>query len=63
MFGDDVQAAFEGWARQVKDMRDRSDHRRALATELSHSAAQEMVIHGGTATITELSSVTQAPAS
>uniref|UniRef100_A0A6N2M557 MLO-like protein n=1 Tax=Salix viminalis TaxID=40686 RepID=A0A6N2M557_SALVM len=68
IFGEDVQEALRGWASGAKEFTgDPSSHHGAhvdkLATELSHNAAQEMVIHGGTATITELSSVTQAPAS
>ncbi|KAJ6712791.1 MLO-LIKE PROTEIN 1 [Salix purpurea] len=68
IFGEDVQEALRGWAGGAKEgTRDPSSHHGAHvdkpATELSHNAAQEMVIHGGTATITELSSVTQAPAS
>ncbi|KAJ6307846.1 hypothetical protein OIU76_017604 [Salix suchowensis] len=68
IFGEDVQEALRGWASGAKEgTGDPSSHHGAhvdkLPTELSHNAAQEMVIHGGTATITELSSVTQAPAS
>jgi len=63
MFGEDVEAAIGIWAGGAKDKRDPSENRGArmhkLATESSHSAAQEMVIDGGT----ELSSVTQAPVS
>lgn len=66
-FGENVQDALRGWARAMEGTSDPSSHHGAhvdqLATELSHNAAQEMVIHGGTATITELSSVTQPPAS
>ncbi|KAB5573361.1 hypothetical protein DKX38_000555 [Salix brachista] len=65
---EEVQEALKRWAIGEKEgTRDPNNHHEAhvdkLATELSHNAAQEMVIHGGTATITELSSVTQAPAS
>ncbi|CAK7335900.1 unnamed protein product [Dovyalis caffra] len=69
MFGEDVYSALEGWAgRSARTWRDPSDHHGAqtdkLATESSHSAGQEMVvIDGSTGTITELSPVTQAPAS
>ncbi|KAJ6426312.1 hypothetical protein OIU84_022011 [Salix udensis] len=68
IFGEDVQEALRGWARGAKEFTGdpsshHGEHVDKLATELSHNAAQEMVIHGGTATITELSSVTQAPAS
>jgi mlo protein len=63
MFGEDVEEALEGWAGGARAKRDPSENHRAHmdkpATESSHSAAQEMVIIGGT----ELSSVTQAPVS
>lgn len=63
MFGEDTEAAIEIWAGGARDKRDQSEnhgaHMDKLATESSHSAAQEMVIIGGT----ELSSVTQAPVS
>ncbi|XP_034898462.1 MLO-like protein 13 [Populus alba] len=63
MFGEDTEAAIENWAGGARDKRDQSEnhgaHMDKLATESSHSAAQEMVIIGGT----ELSSVTHAPVS
>lgn len=63
MFGEDIEDAIGIWAGGARDKRDQSEnhgaHMDKLATESSHSAAQEMVIIGGT----ELSSVTQAPVS
>lgn len=65
MFGEDLQELFKIWAGRAKEGTSYHPgaHVDKLATELSHNAAHEMVIHGGTDTIAELSSVTQAPAS